>query len=511
MTGMAALAICAAFTSCSKDTNVYNPEVVKENAVQEIYNNYNEAFVKTFGQPAANQNWGFVDYSKANTRYQTYMNGNMEKYYDAPTVGENEETDVEAYVHSLTVLPAKAAPDWKTYFVTQIHDGEATYNTQPSKDPGVSYVGGKQMDELAFAMTAGSVIKADGSLEGDWIHINNFNNSDNKDWNGNTLVEDGGTFDFAYKSTADSKYHNRWIGIDGKDVPNAQGVKGDYADYYYICFDFEATGGSNTQTNFSVKWTDDGGNHDVNVTNVPGYWTVESATAAGLVLNVNGTDVVVGTEGYTFTVTQTVGGNMVSDGNNDYTDWIIRLYKAREKSEYDLRIICEDLNDNTATEADPEDSDWDFNDLVLDVKFLGENQVKMRVFAAGATLPIRINGEDALEVHGLYDQPTNIMINTGAAAAGYPSQAYESNGVYPEKAIFTRTIAGVDAAYGSNIKIEVQKGETWVELTAKAGDPASKMGVMPDFTPCAEREDIRGRYTNFVAWVTTTNPQYWWR
>lgn len=517
MTGMAALALCAAFTSCSKETNLYNEEVINENTAQEIINNYEAAFIKTFGQPAANQDWGFSD--KASTRANTYMNGNMEKYYDAPKVGANEEKDVEAYVHSLTSLPAKAAPAWETYFVTQIHDGEADYNTQPSKDPGVSYVGGKQMDELAIAMVADAVINADGSLqknkEDDWIHINNFNNANNTAWNGNTLVENGGTFDFAYKSSADSKYHNRWIGIDGKDVPNSQGVKGDYKDYYYICFDFEATGGPNTQTNFSVKWTDEGGNHDVNVTNVPGYWTVESATAANLVLNVNGTDIVVGTAGYTFTVTQTVGGNMVSDGNNDYTDWIIRLYKAREKNEepaeWDLRIICEDLN-ATAQEGDPEDSDWDFNDLVLDVKFLEGDNVRMRVYAVGATLPIRINGESGLEAHGLYGQPTNMMINTGAAAAGYPNQAYETNGSYPAAAIFEREIEGVRASYGANIKIEVEKGaDNWIELEAKPGQPASKMGVLPDFEPCAERQDIKGRYQNFVAWINTQKPDYWWR
>ena len=141
--------------------------------------------------------------------------------------------------------------------------------------------------------------------------------------------------------------------------------------------------------------------------------------------------------------------------------------------------------------------------------------MRIRVFAAGATLPIRINGEDALEVHGLYSQPTNIMINTGAAAAGYPSQAYESNGVYPSAAIFERTISGVDAAYGANIKIEVEKivngVKTWIELDAKAGEPAAKMGVLPDYTICTERQDITSKYSGFKAWVATQNPVCWWR
>ena len=202
-------------------------------------------------------------------------------------------------------------------------------------------------------------------------------------------------------------------------------------------------------------------------------------------------------------------------GDNKYTDWIIRITKGAIEPEWDLRIIAEDLN-ATAQEGDTEDSDWDFNDVVLDVKFLeGTDQVKIRVTAAGATLPIRINGEDALEVHGLYGQPTNIMINTGAAAAGYPRQAYETNGVYPTAAIFERTISGVDASYGEKIKIEVKKlvngVETWFELEAKPGQPASKIGVLPDYIPCTERQDIRNRYTQFVAWVAKQNPVYWWR
>ena len=512
MTGMAALAICAAFTSCSKGTDLYNEDVINENTVQDIINNYNEAFIKHFGQPAANQDWGFSD--KASTRANTYMNGNMEKYYDAPLKGANEETDVEAYVHSLTELPAKAAPAWETYFVTQIHDGNETYNTQPSKDPGVSYVGGKQMDELAIAMVADAVINADGSLrknkEDDWIHINNFNNANNTDWNGNTLVENGGTFDFAYKSSADSKYHNRWIGIDGKDVPNSQGVKGDYKDYYYICFDFEATGGPNTQTNFSVKWTDESGNHDVNVNNVPGYWTVESATAAKLVLDVNGTEVVVGTAGYTFTVTQTVGGNMVSDGNNDYTDWIIRLYKAKEKSGADLRIICEDLS------AGEDDDDFDFNDVVIDVYYGEKGQAKAKILAAGGTLELRVDAteEHNNEVHDLFSEANNKidctgkMINTnGTNSADANVRSLSLDGLTAPEITLSKEVKTLAQAR-DNIKIEVFKGGKWIELEAVVGKVASKVRVGTDYLWKDERQYIGDEFKAFVDGTASADEWY---
>lgn len=54
MTGIAAIAMCAAFTSCSKD-----PGFEQMNPEQAIQASYEAAFIKAFGQPAPNQDWGF--------------------------------------------------------------------------------------------------------------------------------------------------------------------------------------------------------------------------------------------------------------------------------------------------------------------------------------------------------------------------------------------------------------------------------------------------------------------
>lgn len=61
MTGVAALALCAGFVGCSKDDDVYDPNAVA-NLVQA---QYDAAFIQTFGQPAADQDWGFGATSKA--------------------------------------------------------------------------------------------------------------------------------------------------------------------------------------------------------------------------------------------------------------------------------------------------------------------------------------------------------------------------------------------------------------------------------------------------------------
>ena len=70
MTGIAALAMCAAFTSCSHDF-----DFEQTNSEQAIQNKYEAAFIKAFGEPAPNQDWGF---GSASTITRTaYTNSNM--------------------------------------------------------------------------------------------------------------------------------------------------------------------------------------------------------------------------------------------------------------------------------------------------------------------------------------------------------------------------------------------------------------------------------------------------
>ena len=533
MTGMAALAISAAFTSCSKDTDVYNKEVIQENTKQTIVNNYNEAFVKTFGQPAANHKWGFVNYAKAGTR-DVDVNGNM--WETRPELGATEEQDVLDYMDmTLAQMDAQTPAhrysknfpvNMPNFFVTQVHTGDDNYGS--AQDPNNKNVlGSSHMNELVIAITksaarTNNTIASNTLPEADsWHHVNNFNAGSSKDWGGNTKFVNMGTCDFAYHNSKDSRFHNRWIVVSGADIDAALGVN-KYTGYYYVCFDFQSQvpDGQTDKTYFSFSGLNDSGTMQSGYNGeIEGFYqTAQDIIDAGITE-------IKGYDGKTrkiediedFTVTRWEHGDKIIPGDNNYSDWIIRLVAATpdnddpddpEDPEYTLRVICEDLNAQ-AQAGDTEDSDWDFNDLVFDVAFLGSDQVQIKVVAVGGTLPIRINGEDALEAHRLFGQGTDKMINTGAGAK-FPNQAYEATST-PDAAIFTRTIAGVNAAYGANIKVEVQKGNDWIELEAKPGQPASKMGVMPDFTICTERQDIRTRYSNFVAWVNTQTPQYWWR
>ena len=578
MTGMAALAICAAFTSCSKDTDVYNSGVIENNNKQSIINNYNEAFVKTFGQPAANHNWGFVNYAKSNTRATgefadhvgAYPDANMwtSKGFLAPDpLTQSQKLRAQYYFQMNRIVnPNRPNYGTKDFFVQQVYDGGTdpmagkSAEVYDAADGSTKINSGEHMDHL----TAGP----------DHLHIYNFNNGtcstngnvanrDQTDVNNTNqqhsdeiqLMLNTPTSCFGYANSdascvrddrwtlvsaatidafcdgdanfktwlaerlnsgevdkkCDDEFHRDFIGFDfdmipdesifsGTEVwvdkenpswPGEKEYKGKtYSEWDYYRYDlygakYHFVSANRNQYCGESQTIDPEPSDDDALTLLQNGWLPASGSANKTWVKVGGCN-----DGY-------------------FSDWIVTFMPADagEDPEYSLRVICEDLNAQ-AGEGDPEDSDWDFNDLVFDVKFLGSNQVQIQVVAVGGTLPIRINGEDALEAHGLYDQGTNIMINTGAGAK-YPSQAYESNGI-PEKAIFTRTIAGVDDSYGKNIKVEVKKGNDWIELTAEADQPAAKIGVEPTFDYCTERVDISGRYTNFISWIRTKNPVRWW-
>lgn len=609
MTGVAALAMCAAFTSCSKSEELYDPEQITKNEVAQVYDNYNRAFIATFGQPAANHKWGFIDYSKAGTR-GAYPNANMwsDEWHVPDALSADQCKRVYYYFQCHPNL-GYIDPKWENYFIQQVYKGGDDANNQYAISTQKEYYTSANRGNLKGSDHMDHLIAK--SQSGATDHIFNFNNGD-CGWNGSVstdgsprdvnlhgdkiqLMTDSYTYTFTYGSTdADMVRERRCALVDAAEIDrwaeNEAGgvgaaVSSDKYNRKFMGFDFEQRvddeifawqnvvyNADHTQilsfdykyakiadANMGKSYVTDGTNvwpwdekkdellyllnadgskkldANGNPQPVP-YLNTDRNMYCGLngdfsqsnlVTHVtyNGSDVEAVDltviydklkQGY-YPVDSKLYEWVKPQGGADgyYSDWIVTLTKAEpvnKPSEWDLRIIAEDLN-ATAQEGDPENSDWDFNDVVLDVKFLGSDNVRIRVTAAGATLPIRINGEDALEVHGLYGQPTNIMINTGAAAAGYPNQAYENK--YPAAATFERTIAGVDASYGANISIQVKKivngEERWFELEAKPGQPASKMGVMPDYNYCSERQDITKLYTLFVAWVSKQDPVYWWR
>ena len=184
-----------------------------------------------------------------------------------------------------------------------------------------------------------------------------------------------------------------------------------------------------------------------------------------------------------------------------YSDWIVTLAEAKtENTPQDvweaIRVIAEDLT----VESDKEgNSDFDFNDVVFDVRrcISGPSQGTVQVIlkAAGGTLPLYL---DSKEVHELYkaanptldiDQYT--MINTHAESKGLKGKSNLADITFTPTSYSGSTIREI----ANSINVYVLKGGEPCELKAPKGDVASKIAVGTDFDWCNERQDIDDKYS----------------
>ena len=181
MTGVAAVAMCAAFTSWSKNENLYDPGAAQEMEIASVYEQYNQAFIKTFGQVNPNQDWGFgSNFGKVGTR-GVFANGNEWaandrddcKYKVPPALTEPQMNIVRIYFQNKQGQDYED-PGWTDYFIQQVYKGgvDATKigPNSPEKytaaDGSTKIVGSNNMDHLA-------------AINGDFVdHNNNFNHGD---------------------------------------------------------------------------------------------------------------------------------------------------------------------------------------------------------------------------------------------------------------------------------------------------------------------------------------------
>ncbi len=351
---------------------------------------YNAAFVKTFGEPASNQTWGFGN-STATTR-SAYTNSNMwesDGYTIPQSITQDEINRVLEVFNVKGNETYTALVDWDCFFVQQVWKGTASYTA----GNGGTVVGGNQMDWLCAYDPAGHD-----------DHVNNFNNA-----NGSImLMVNSSTSRFGYKSSTDNGhvfYYFRMEKINGA---------------YYVGFDFSAEGQNPNEQ---------------------------------------------------------VQRDLI------YNDWIVKIvpgYGSNPPSNK-LRIMAEDLSASEGT-------DFDFNDVVIDVNIENGNAY-CSLLAAGGTLPLRIAGSDDLEVHKLFGVPVKEMVNTKA-------------GHHHDYAAVPFVLNGVTDA--QNIKLEVKKNGQWLEMTARQGQPAAKIAVPQSVDWCNERQGI-----NFGGWIQDVN-YIWW-
>lgn len=499
MMGAAALTMGFAFVSCSSDDEIYNPKAKSE----QLAKNYAEAFVQQFGQPAANQTWGFNQTRATRT---VNVNGNMWK--DRPALGETEEADVLAYMDMTLAQMDEAGHKYgklfpvnlTDYFITQVHTGDDLYGNLQSPN-NKNLLGSSKMNHLVIAIDKASgrknntIKSATLPNEEGWNHVNNFNASSSTDWGGNTIFTDAGTFDFAYLNSEDSKYHNRWIVVKGSDIDAAK-----YGNYYYVCFDFEGIP-NESKTYFSFTGKNDSGTWQTGYNGeITGFYqTLQDLKDAGIT-TIKGYDGKVRNieDVKDFTITRWAQENMIYAGDNNYSDWIIRLVAAEpdngggEGTDTDElresgRIFCEDLGTI---------GDFDFNDVVFDAYLYESGKIEIEVFAAGGTLPIAVAGENIT-----IGKMSNTGVNNGRPTQHISISAEEAttNGwtsLISIPIVVTRDIT--DAVDGS------------VVLTAEKGKAPQKICVPLTTKWVDEYVNINNAYTWFSNWVKDKNTTTGW-
>ena len=174
-----------------------------------------------------------------------------------------------------------------------------------------------------------------------------------------------------------------------------------------------------------------------------------------------------------------------------------------ETDDNSIRIVAEDL-------SAAGDTDFDFNDVVLDVTF--GNPAKVVLTHAGGTLPLRINGNDANEVHKLF----GVWQGDDAIDENTPLQQMVNTGKGPSKpSVDLTNVLNVSISSRSeadtNLKLEVYKNGSWIEMKSDKGEPACKLAVGQDFTVLGERQSIKRAYPNFLSWVENEKfSSQWW-
>lgn len=542
--GLLALIVGGFVASCADDKVDYIP-VEQQKATA-----YAEAFKDLIGgEVAPDHDWGFTktslvdESSEASTR-AVDVNGN--EWPDRPEVTSQERLDVSNYVNYTRYQMDHLSPahiyytefpeNIENYFVSQVYKGTDTYT---DADGNGNILGSGQMNYLHIKeASSGTLTRSTGELSSTgWYDVNNFNSGNNTDWGGNTLVVNSGTLDFAYHSSQDNKFHNRWIVVNGADI------KPEYAGYYYVCFDFEAyyQDPTNSQTVFQLnfqttEYNQDGTSYTVDRSancEVNGFYTTADAIIGdGFTYSYNSTPITI-TPSMISNI-RVIQGNMYVAPNDVYTDWIIRLVSAsngggsssssstsrtdrveRRRLVAQGRIFCEDLGTDAQRMTK---SDIDFNDAVFDAKIwrLGQYDVtyvngnyssetdyltgiypngledgkfkyiaEIRLLAAGGTVPLKIGGNYGFEIHSKFGEGNGRTIShtTIINTMGAPSQANFTTTVNTEtceavtaEVDITSLVAGQSEIGLDIIPIEVQ----WVSQAGQTvGELSADYGKAP--------------------------------
>lgn len=184
------------FASCSSNDDLFDPE----KAALRKEAQYTVAFVKQYGEIAADQDWGFGE--KPTTRGTNPNSNEWSNYVVVPgDITAAEKDAVTEWFNTHQNPESTTSVNWSDFFVQHVSSAHSN------------------MDHLIAVLENGTD-----------DHIYNFNASDGSIM----LMQNSGTSSFGYLNSLDSKNHYKYT---------VQYINGSY----YVGFDFEATGGNSNQ------------------------------------------------------------------------------------------------------------------------------------------------------------------------------------------------------------------------------------------------------------------------
>ena len=501
MTGIAALALCAGFTSCSHDLESLSEDEINELQAKKIVDNYNKAFKAYIGgEVASNQTWGF---GVVDTRTRT-ENANANEWADPdkayggllvpPAITPTQAAVVKTYFQTHPDLGYED-PHWSNYFIQQVYKGHtsvptgcATPEAYLAANGSTYIIASDHMDHL--------IAVDEESTPAIHDHINNFNHGDCSP-NGDVLDNGqhvGGTHhtdkimymmnsttkSFGYHNSDGSLYHTEYTALVGwktihdwavDNYPGYDGCLNDTWNRSFMGFDFEQMVGDdvyskNVEYDYSGGWKPEYETQGWPIKSVTyntfvfegktyNYLTAETNMYAadwdepvyGGKVNYNDrpSDDIIrdllskGYLPYSDTLKDWVKVGGTADGY--FSDWIVTLTEAKTNNTPTPTTwsVRVMAEDLSATEA----SDFDFNDVVFDVTYTeGQSTATITLRAAGGTLPLKIgstNGNGGFEVHEAFgNYPTTTMINTGWTGSN------GANNVAPVKETIDFTLTNMD-------------------------------------------------------------------
>ena len=451
MGGIAAIAICAAFTSCSKSNDIYDAGAVEQQKQEAINKNietakanYAAAFEKSFGKVGSNVDWGFGSKAATRTIHKKDPQQGFDYENEPAAITEKEAEYVTKWFQENPGL-SEQGRNWKNFYV-QFVSGDQTnkkgiwhrhdINPQPNgRDWDEEFTDNGGMDKLHIGAVR---------HQNDTEHVNDFN------------AKTGGPWDIVYITNGSALqwgYHSSW----GTD---ASAPDGDGYYWYFKMADIE----------------------------VPGTCFADGKPRVGTYVGLS-----------LYGEKYDNGQKILGYQRLQYAeDWILKVTNA-DKPNY--RVIAEDLNAEQA-------SDFDFNDVVFDVVKAENNKTTLRLIACGGIYKLTVAG---VEVHEKFGQQATDgkypMINTGAKADinGLDPVEFEIDGTYdtPEK------INNIE------IRVwKPGTGDDGIVLTAEQGKAACKILVDDSFEVIQERQGIgdeQGLFSSYVqgGWDPVISGKWW--